>query len=62
MYDRARLFGHPFVSSPSPAAAAGVAIPPAAQRDVFANEQHIFYDDSATRRALGIEWLSLIHI
>jgi dihydroflavonol-4-reductase len=38
------------------AAAAGVAVPPAAQRDVFANAQRIFYDDSATRRALGIEW------
>jgi nucleoside-diphosphate-sugar epimerase len=38
------------------AAAAGVAMPPAAQRDVFANDQRLFYDDSATRRALGIEW------
>ena len=38
------------------AAAAGVAIADGPQRDVFANPQHLLYDDSATRRELGIEW------
>lgn len=38
------------------AAAAGVPIDKFPQRSVFANHQHLSYDDSATRRELGIEW------
>jgi dihydroflavonol-4-reductase len=38
------------------AAAAGVPIDKIPERGTFANHQHLTYDDSATRRALGIEW------
>lgn len=38
------------------AAAAGIPIDGGSQHRVFANPQHLVYDDSATRRELGIEW------
>ena len=38
------------------AAAAGIPLDGAAERGVFANAQQLVYDDSATRRELGIEW------